>query len=103
MERNTWRGNDMSDLREIATLCNKAGNEIERLRKEIDYLTTLVDTLLKQRDEARRQVCYERRQNLLNMEFNGKPAHKCKNVTVVSEREIAVLYFQWFDCFKEAK
>ena len=36
----------MSDLRDIATLCN-----------EIDYLTTKVDTLRKERDEARREVC----------------------------------------------
>ena len=34
----------MSDLRDIATLCN-----------EIDYLTTQVDTLRKERDEARRE------------------------------------------------
>jgi hypothetical protein len=33
----------MSDLRDISTLC-----------KEIDYLTTQVDTLRKERDEARR-------------------------------------------------
>ena len=45
MERNTWRGNDMSDLRDIATLC-----------KEIDYLTAQVDTLRRERDEARRQT-----------------------------------------------
>ena len=36
----------MSDLRDIATLCN-----------EIDYLTTQVDTLRKERDQARREVC----------------------------------------------
>lgn len=45
MERNTWRGNDMSDLRDIATLC-----------KEIDYLTAQVDTLRRERDEARRRT-----------------------------------------------
>lgn len=44
MERNTWRGNDMSDLRDIATLC-----------KEIDCLTAQVDTLRKERDESRRE------------------------------------------------
>jgi hypothetical protein len=37
----------MSDLRDLATLCN-----------EIDYLTKQVDTLRKERDEARRDVCY---------------------------------------------
>jgi hypothetical protein len=36
----------MSDLRDIATLC-----------KEIDCLTAQVDTLRKERDEARREVC----------------------------------------------
>jgi hypothetical protein len=36
----------MSDLRDIATLCN-----------EIDYLTAQVDTLRKERDEARRMWC----------------------------------------------
>ena len=36
----------MSDLRDIATLC-----------KEIDCLTTQVDTLRKERDEARRSYC----------------------------------------------
>jgi hypothetical protein len=36
----------MSDLRDIATLC-----------KEIDYLTAQVDTLRKERDEARRLSC----------------------------------------------
>ena len=35
----------MSDLRDIATLC-----------KEIDYLTAQVDTLRRERDEARRQT-----------------------------------------------
>jgi hypothetical protein len=37
----------MSDLRDIATLC-----------KEIDYLTSQVDTLRTERDEARCEVCY---------------------------------------------
>ena len=45
MERNTWRGNDMSDLRDIATLC-----------KEIDCLTAQVDTLRRERDEARQRT-----------------------------------------------
>ena len=45
MERNTWRGNGMSDLRDIATLC-----------KEIDYLTAQVDTLRRERDEARQRT-----------------------------------------------
>ena len=36
----------MSDLRDIATLCN-----------EIDYLTKQVDTLTAERDEARRITC----------------------------------------------
>lgn len=36
----------MSDLRDIATLC-----------KEIDDLTAQVDTLRKERDEARRDLC----------------------------------------------
>jgi len=36
----------MSDLRDIATLC-----------KEIDYLTAQVDTLRKERDEARLNLC----------------------------------------------
>jgi hypothetical protein len=35
----------MSDLRDIATLC-----------KEIDYLTAQVDTLRRERDEARRRT-----------------------------------------------
>ena len=37
----------MSDLRDLATLCN-----------EIDYLTTQVETLRKERDEARQLYCY---------------------------------------------
>ena len=37
----------MSDLRDIATLC-----------KEIDYLTNQVDTLRKDRDKLRREVCF---------------------------------------------
>jgi len=36
----------MSDLRDLATLCN-----------EIDYLTKQVDTLRTERDEARRSCC----------------------------------------------
>ena len=84
MERNTWRGNDMSDLRDIATLC-----------KEIDYLTTQVDTLRKERDDARRLSCisFEDIIALATTGIASAPRHK---------------YYEHangrgWDCFKEAK
>lgn len=74
MERNTWRGNDMSDLRDIATLC-----------KEIDCLTAEVNTLRKERDEARREVC--------KAESSGRIGRRC------TPQEYAKL--MGWDCFKE--
>ena len=76
MERNTWRGNDMSDLRDIATLC-----------KEIDCLTTQVDALRKERDEARRNLCYA--------EVNGQYARRYTPQEYANK--------MGWDCFKEAK
>ena len=64
----------MSDLRDIATLCN-----------EIDYLTKQVDTLRKERDEARREVC----------NWSVGVGVKATNQAVAEERG--------WDCFKEAK
>ena len=64
----------MSDLRDIATLC-----------KEIDCLTTQVDTLRKERDEARREVC----------NWSVGVGVKATNQAVAEERG--------WDCFKEAK
>jgi hypothetical protein len=64
----------MSDLRDIATLC-----------KKIDCLTAQVDTLRKERDEARRNVCYA--------ESNGR----------IGRRGTAQGYakLMGWDCFKE--
>ena len=76
MERNTWRGNGMSDLRDIATLC-----------KEIDCLTAKVNTLRTERDEARRNLCYA--------EVNGQYARRYTPQEYANK--------MGWDCFKEAK
>ena len=62
----------MSDLRDIATLC-----------KEIDCLTAQVDTLRKERDEARREVC--------ELEADGSDCAK----------ELSLI--RGWDCFKDFK
>ena len=66
----------MSDLRDLATLCN-----------EIDYLTTQVETLRKERDEARRNLCYA--------EVNGQYARRYTPQEYANK--------MGWDCFKEAK
>ena len=66
----------MSDLRDIATLCN-----------EIDYLTKQVDALRKERDEARRNLCYA--------EVNGQYARRYTPQEYANK--------MGWDCFKEAK
>jgi hypothetical protein len=66
----------MSDLRDLATLC-----------KEIDCLTTQVDTLRKDRDEARRNLCYA--------EVNGQYARRYTPQEYANK--------MGWDCFKEAK
>ncbi len=64
----------MSDLRDIATLC-----------KEIDYLMEQVDTLRKERDEARREVC----------NWSVGVGIKATSQEVAEKRG--------WDCYKEAK
>ena len=66
----------MSDLRDIATLC-----------KEIDCLTAQVDTLRKERDEARREVCKAESSGRIGR-FGTAQEH--------AER-------MGWDCYKEAK
>ena len=78
MERNTWRGNDMSDLRDIATLC-----------KEIDCLTAQVDTLRKERDQARRMWC------------EAAPVGNSLSVNDMDRRARAEATRRGWDCFKE--
>ena len=73
----------MSDLRDIATLCN-----------EIDYLTKQVDTLRKERDESRRMYC----RGFTDFCPNPKHAAMCLEEAAI---EVAKS-FEW-DCFKEAK
>ena len=65
----------MSDLREIATLC-----------KEIGYLTAQVETLRKERDEARRKIC--------RMISRNTDPYKIPEWFAEQEN---------WDCFKEAK
>ena len=74
----------MSDLRDVATLC-----------KEIDYLTTQVDTLRKERDEARRALC-ERMAVDFNLTNEGSW------VSFATKPEWVAENHGW-DCFKEAK
>jgi hypothetical protein len=74
----------MSDLRDIATLC-----------KEIDYLTTQVDTLRKERDEARRDLC-ER----MTVDFNA--ANQTSWVSFTTKPEWVAKDHGW-DCYKEEK
>ncbi len=78
----------MSDLRDIATLCN-----------EIDYLTAQVDTLRKERDEARRDVCY--------MKCQIKELEDAAPVGTVIQlkpnEHLVVADEEGWDCFKEAK
>ncbi len=74
----------MSDLRDIATLC-----------KEIDYLTAQVETLRKERDEARRDLC-ER----MTVDFNA--ANQGGVVSLTTKPEWVAKDHGW-DCYKEAK
>ena len=74
----------MSDLRDLATLCN-----------EIDYLTTQVDTLRKERDEARRDLC-ER----MTVDFNA--GNQGDVVSFTTKPELVAQSHGW-DCYKEAK
>ena len=74
----------MSDLRDIATLCN-----------EIEYLTTQVDTLRKERDEARRDLC-ER----MTVDFNA--ANQGGVVSFTTKPELVAQSHGWH-CYKEAK
>lgn len=74
----------MSDLRDLATLCN-----------EIDYLTTQVDTLRKERDEARRDLC-ER----MTVDFNS--VNQGGMVSFTTKPEWVAKDHGW-DCYKEAK
>jgi hypothetical protein len=70
----------MSDLRDIATLC-----------KEIDYLTSQVDTLRTERDEARRAVC-----------CSAMPSdYKEWNPKTVDAALKLIAAQQGWDCFKE--
>jgi hypothetical protein len=73
----------MSDLRDIATLC-----------KEIDYLTAQVDTLRKERDEARRDLC-ERITEDFNLGNQGGV------VSFTTNPELVAKSHDW-DCYKKA-
>ena len=74
----------MSDLRDIATLC-----------KEIDYLTTRVETLRKERDEARRDLCERMTEDFNSVNQGGM-------VSFTTKPELVAQSHGW-DCFKEAK
>ena len=72
----------MSDLRDLATLCN-----------EIDYLTTQVDTLRLERDEARRLSCISF-ENIIALATTGiasAPLHKYHEHAKIAG----------WDCFKD--
>ena len=88
----------MSDLRDIATLC-----------KEIDCLTAQVDTLRKERDEARRLSCisFEDIIALATTGIASAPRHKYHEAARVSgwdcfKDEIAILKAE-SEIMKEAK
>jgi hypothetical protein len=74
----------MSDLRDIATLCN-----------EIDYLTKQVDTLRKERDEARRDLCERMTEDFNSVNQGGM-------VSFTTKPELVAQSHGW-DCYKEAK
>ena len=74
----------MSNLRDIATLC-----------KEIDYLTTQVDTLRKERDEARRDLCERMTEDFNSVNQGGM-------VSFTTKPELVAQSHGW-DCYKEAK
>jgi hypothetical protein len=74
----------MSDLRDIATLC-----------KEIDYLTTQVETLRKERDEARRDLCERMTEDFNSVNQGGM-------VSFTTKPELVAQSHGW-DCFKEEK
>jgi hypothetical protein len=74
----------MSDLRDLATLCN-----------EIDYLTTQVDTLRKERDEARRDLCERMTEDFNSVNQGGM-------VSFTTKPELVAQSHGW-DCYKEAK
>jgi hypothetical protein len=71
----------MSNLRDIATLCD-----------EIDYLTKQVDTLRKERDEARREVCAF---------VSGRYSKDV--VTLDRAAALDEAKMRGWDCYKEAK
>ena len=74
----------MSDLRDIATLC-----------KEIDCLTAQVDTLRKERDEARRDLCERMTEDFNSVNQGGM-------VSFTTKPELVAQSHGW-DCYKEAK
>jgi hypothetical protein len=73
----------MSDLRDIATLCN-----------EIDHLTKQVDTLTAERNEWRRMYCRG------VTKFTPDPKNVAKGLEEAAAK--VAKSFGW-DCFKEAK
>ena len=74
----------MSDLRDMATLCN-----------EIDCLTAQVDTLRKERDEARRDLCERMTEDFNSVNQGGM-------VSFTTKPELVAQSHGW-DCYKEAK
>ena len=74
----------MNDLRDLATLC-----------KEIDYLTTQVDQLRKERDEARRDLCERMTEDFNSVNQGGM-------VSFTTKPELVAQSHGW-DCYKEAK
>ena len=104
----------MSDLRDLATLCNEIDyltTQVETLRKERDNMgdwidltklckelddrTAQVETLHKERDEARRDLC-ER----MTVDFNA--ANQGGMVSFTTKPELVAQSHGW-DCYKEAK
>ena len=74
----------MSDLRDMATLCN-----------EIDCLTAQVDTLRKERDEARRDLCERMTEDFNSVNQGGMVSFTTKPEWVAKDHG--------WDCYKEAK
>ena len=74
----------MSDLRDMATLCN-----------EIDCLTAQVETLRKERDEARRDLCERMTEDFNSVNQGGMVSFTTKPEWVAKDHG--------WDCYKEAK
>ena len=74
----------IDNLKDMATLCN-----------EIDCLTAQVDTLRKERDEARRDLCERMTEDFNSVNQGGM-------VSFTTKPELVAQSHGW-DCYKEAK